>query len=406
MDELEKICVICQKVCKISHKCICCAACNKLIHLKCSKLTIKQYENYSHSNDCYYCKLCVDSILPFQSLQNMEVIDLMLTKPNNQIPFDLISENNYRCAKIFDDADNTKYYNVGEMEKIFAESTKTDLKIFHFNLRSLRKNKEKMEKFFYEINFLPDIIAISESNIKNTCIDNVSLNDYNIIHNDSSTIAGGVAMYLKKDVNVCVKENINFNITGCENLWVEVEKKTGKKIIVGVIYRHPNYNFQEFQKCLTTTLLNFENEKCEYIICGDININLLSSSSNKRVATYIETLLSNGCNSLINNPTRFSFNSKPSLLDHIYTNNISNGKECGICLYDISDHLPVFVMIKNCKSIISNDIAAYTRCMRNFNPELFLDDLNSKLHQIEENILIDNDIENNFQNFISFFLNY
>ena len=141
-------------------------------------------------------------------------------------------------------------------------------------------------------------------------------------------------------------------------------KKTGKKIIVGVIYRHPNYNFQEFQKCFTTTLLNFENAKLVvilYIICGDININLLSNSSNKRVATYIETLLSNGCNSLINNPTRFSFNSKPSLLDHIYTNNISNGKECGICLYDISDHLPVFVMIKNCKSIISNDIAAYTR---------------------------------------------
>ena len=162
MDELEKICVICQKVCKISHKCICCAVCNKWIHLKCSKLTIKQYENYSHSNDCYYCKLCVDSILPFQSLQNIEVIDLMLTKPNNQIPLDLISENNYRCAKIIDDADNTKYYNVGEMEKIFAESTKTDLSIFHFNLRSLRKNKEKIEEFFYEINFLPDIIAISE----------------------------------------------------------------------------------------------------------------------------------------------------------------------------------------------------------------------------------------------------
>ena len=71
--------------------------------------------------------------------------------------------------------------------------------------------------------------------------------------------------------------------------------EVGKKIFVGVIYRHPNYNFQEFPKCLTTTLLNFKNAKCEYIICGDININLLSSSSNKRVATYIETLLSNEC---------------------------------------------------------------------------------------------------------------
>ena len=39
MYGLEKICVICQKICKISHKCICCAVYNKWIHLKCSKLT-------------------------------------------------------------------------------------------------------------------------------------------------------------------------------------------------------------------------------------------------------------------------------------------------------------------------------------------------------------------------------
>ena len=94
---------------------------------------------------------------------------------------------------------------------------------------------DKIKEFFYEINFLSDIIEISESNIKNTCIDNVSFNDYNIIHNNSPTNANGVAMYLKKDVNVCVKENINFNITGCENLWVEVEKKLEKKLLWGNI---------------------------------------------------------------------------------------------------------------------------------------------------------------------------
>ena len=91
--------------------------------------------------------------------------------------------------------------------------------------------KEMAKKINVQINFLSDIIAISELNIKNTCIDNVSLNNYNIIHNNSSTNAGGVAMYLKKDVNVCIKENINFNITDCKNLWVEVEKKLEKKLL-------------------------------------------------------------------------------------------------------------------------------------------------------------------------------
>ena len=38
---------------------------------------------------------------------------------------------------------------MGEMQKIFGESTKTDQSIFYFNLRSLRKHKEKIEEFFY-----------------------------------------------------------------------------------------------------------------------------------------------------------------------------------------------------------------------------------------------------------------
>ena len=52
-------------------------------------------------------------------------------------------------------------------------------------------------------------------------------------------------------------------------------------------------------------------------------------------------LQSIGCEILINSPTRFSLNSKPSLLDHIYTNNVTCDKICGIFLYHVSDHLPV-----------------------------------------------------------------
>jgi len=48
---------------------------------------------------------------------------------------------------------------------------------------------------------------------------------------------------------------------------------------------------------------------------------------------------------LINKPTRFSTNCVPCLLDHIYTNVIDEQKinDVGIALFDIPDHLPVFI---------------------------------------------------------------
>ena len=66
------------------------------------------------------------------------------------------------------------------------------------SLLHLKKNKDKIEELFNEINYLPEIIAISESNIKSTTVDNLSLTDYAFIHNDSTTNAGGVAIYIKK----------------------------------------------------------------------------------------------------------------------------------------------------------------------------------------------------------------
>ena len=67
------------------------------------------------------------------------------------------------------------------MKKIFTKSSQNDLSIFHFNA-SLKKNKEKIEKLLNEIGYLPDIIAISESKIKTTTIDNMSLAQYSFLH--------------------------------------------------------------------------------------------------------------------------------------------------------------------------------------------------------------------------------
>ena len=74
-----------------------------------------------------------------------------------------------------------------------------------------------------------------------------------------------------------------------------------------------------FQNKLCENLNNVENNKLNYIVSGDININTLDKSISK-IKNYINELTSIGCKLLINNPTRYADNCKSTLLDHIYTN--------------------------------------------------------------------------------------
>jgi len=68
---------------------------------------------------------------------------------------------------------------------------KTDLFFLHFNLRSLSKNKEKVEEFLENFDRLPNVIAISETKLNSNSISNVNIPNYTFLRNDSSTCAGG-----------------------------------------------------------------------------------------------------------------------------------------------------------------------------------------------------------------------
>ena len=88
-------------------------------------------------------------------------------------------------------------------------------------------------------------------------------------------------------------------------------------------------------------------QKIHYMICGDININTPRTDENK-IVEYINSLNSGGSINLINLPTTIAENCRPSLLDLVYTNVVTPKISGGICLAELSDHLPTFTFIKNC----------------------------------------------------------
>ena len=295
--------------------------------------------------DCeFLCTRCSAALMPFFSVGNLEFKVLNHCNDANEIKYD-------------------EYFSPCKLSKLSSTLTKNDFFIQHFNVRSLPKNKEKIEEFFDGMTRLPDVIAISETKLNSNSVSNLNLPNYTFLRKDSPTCAGGVGFYIKGNMQYRLRNDLTLSIQHCEDLWIELEtKKTN--FIIAVIYRHPNKLLLPFQDKLCDTLTDLENSNLNYIVCGDININYFAKD-NEKIADYINNLAMIGCKMKTNNHTRFGENCKPSLLDHIYTNIDNTRTISGVAIFELSDHLPTFFIVKNTTCCVNND-TKLIRCMKHF----------------------------------------
>ena len=164
-------------------------------------------------------------------------------------------------------------YNKGGQTAAFELSVKlylffilfffNDLSLLHCNIRSLYKNIDKLEEIVTPCSKPPDIIALSETRIKETSII-ATLPGYNFINENSQTQAGGVGAYIKNNLKYLQRRDLQFKIHGCENIWLEILGKR-QKIIIGIVYRHPQYNIDRFSQPFSETTAKIEKNIC--VLC-------------------------------------------------------------------------------------------------------------------------------------------
>ena len=65
----------------------------------------------------------------------------------------------------------------------------------HVNIRSLQKNFDPLCELITLLNFTPQIICITETRIKDQPLINVAIPNYSFVHANSTSNAGGVAVY-------------------------------------------------------------------------------------------------------------------------------------------------------------------------------------------------------------------
>ena len=191
------------------------------------------------------------------------------------------------------------------------------------------------------------IIGISESWLNNVKKHRYSIKGYNSEHLcRKNKGGGGVSIFIKDDIKYKRRKDLDLMTDFAEAIFIQIDKdifNTKKDILIATIYRPPNTDLNKFTKKIKDWISPIKNKFDVYYL-GDYNVNLLSYSIHNPTSKLIDILYANGFVPLINEPTRITSQSL-TLIDNIYTNCTSE-TERGIFYTDISDHFPIFCMIK------------------------------------------------------------
>ena len=216
-------------------------------------------------------------------------------------------------------------------------------------MRSSQKTPN-LQQYLSELKSTPDILSITETRLNHTNneVSNDNLEGYDFYHRDSHPLAGGVGLYVKSSLTANCRDDKSNLTDEFETIWVEISNSKDK-VMEGEVYRHPNSNFLAFQDELFSTLHKLSSCNCPYYILGDFNVDLLKINSNSSEADLKNFTNCSVIHCLIKKPTRITDHSS-ALLDHLCTNESRITIHSGICIWDVSDHYPIFCIIPSTKS--------------------------------------------------------
>ena len=236
-----------------------------------------------------------------------------------------------------------------------------------------------------------DIIGITETSEQNdtSFISNVSLPGYTLFHTPTNTRNGGTALYVKSIYNPFERFDLKTQVDMFEGVWIEISNKNSKNVLCGCIYRHPNYDLTDFFVYMENVLKKAANEDKDVFVCGDFNIDLLKINEKKKHLEFYNLLNSYGFLPLIIHPSRVVENQDPSLIDNIFSNNITDEITSGNIYLTLSEHFSQFASVKR-EKLDYKKVNRYERDFSKYLPSDFRDDVsiqNWNVDNIDSSIL-------------------
>ncbi|XP_074635839.1 uncharacterized protein LOC141894176 [Acropora palmata] len=219
-----------------------------------------------------------------------------------------------------------------------------------------------------------DILTISETWL-NSSVSNsvVEIPGYQVYRLDRLGKAGtGVCAYVKSTLKVKVlKDLTEMSESGLHQLWIQVQNKKLRSLLVCVVYRPPEIGTACLENELLPKYIEALSRNKDIVVTGDLNCDLLSN--NPRGEALLSFCAIVNATQLIHKATRVTESSR-SLLDVILVSDPVLVKSSGVLEITINDHFLVHVVI-SLRPPKEAPTYIVTRSFRNYKADQFANDI-------------------------------
>ena len=280
------------------------------------------------------------------------------------------------------DLTNSKYYTPTEF--LASKFPKYFFSMFHINIASLSLHLDDLKTLLRLLDHPFDVIAVSETKIKEGIdpIINIFIEGYHFFQTPTKTDFGGVGLFVKNNHEIKPRDDLSFSVqTIYESIFIELESKSNKNLVIGCIYRHhtPINNFTaNFSEKILQTVCKEKNKVCAML--GDFNIDLLKVDKHDHTCDFYDIFTAFGFRPLVLQPTRVQTTNRgtsATLIDNIFVNDLDHTSNGGNITASISDHFVQFCNIADffTPSKTSKNSLRFGRNFRNFKNNEFQEDL-------------------------------
>ena len=265
-----------------------CTSCKNPTHLNCLRNVNRDDQIYiNRNNNTWYCTNCIEDTLPFTNIidddEYLSVIHEQLYQLDAQI--DELNDNNFLLNELteIDDIDlndpllendpdihfyqtddilskPSNYYDINSYKDKFKctidDRINSNFSLFHHNIRSIPQNLNKLTAYLHMLPIEFSIIGISETWLTENSVGCYHIPGYNSEHlYRNSRRGGGVSIFIKNDIKYKRRADLDIINDNIEAIFIEIRSEefdTNKNIIIGVIYRPPNTDLQNFIDVMRT----------------------------------------------------------------------------------------------------------------------------------------------------------
>ena len=273
-----------------------------------------------------------------------------------------------------------QYYTAERFRNTFSSESPSSqgLSVIHVNIRSITKNGDALVTYLASLNKRFEIICFSETWIlKDFTIFHELFPGYNSYHScrNGTRPSGGVTILIDEKYDNHELSDLSTNNENLETVFANITHNN-KLIKIGCCYRPPSSsNIDQFISELYDKILAIELHSCDFYLCGDFNLDLLKVNEDRNVTKFIDTLSTLTLLPTIVKPTRVTETSF-TLIDNIFTNRIHD-VHSGILEIEITDHFPVFAILKHDPIITGDKYKIEYRAFHESNLQNFFENLSS-----------------------------